>query len=244
VKLQRFYLADRIPTDLQIGSLFEVPDADLVNQLKRVFRFHVGDTIIVFGGDGQDHQCFIQEFQKDSVTLKLEKSYPSRFMPVRDLGREIWLCAAVVKKDTFEWIAEKATELGVSHILPIMAERSEKKSLNMERLEKIVIEASEQSGRGDVPTIHPIVGLEESIDFIRKENPAIQMVAFHTEGKLVQDDILTKESPIAVFIGPEGGWSEREVEMFHRENIPVVCLGKQVLRAETAVLAVLAKTVF
>src|SRR5665213_2273877 len=141
-------------------------------------------------------------------------------MGARDLGREIWLASAVVKKDTFEWIAEKATELGVSHIVPIMAERSEKKSLNMERLEKIIIEASEQSGRGDVPKIHPIVALPESFQYIRGQDKDGQMIAFHTEGDFVQGLPLYK-GPTAVFIGPEGGWSEREIEAFHKEKIPV-----------------------
>ena len=244
MKLQRFYAAGKLPAKIEIGGAFELPDPDLVNQLKRVFRFHIGDTIVIFDGDGQDHECLIKEFGKESVTLEAVKSDPSRFMPVRDLGREIWLAAAVVKKDTFEWIAEKATELGVSHILPIMAERSEKKSLNMERLDKIVIEASEQSGRGDVPKIHPIISLEKSFQYMRSQDPSIQMIAFHTENSPGQSDSSLKDKANGIFIGPEGGWSEREVELFHEENIPVVCLGRQVLRAETAVVAALAKTVF
>jgi 16S rRNA (uracil1498-N3)-methyltransferase len=121
-----------------------------------------------------------------------------------------------------------------------VSERSEKKSLNMERLEKIVIEASEQSGRGTIPTIHPVVTLAEAINQIKGSGA---ILAFHTEGELFQDDVLDKEKSIALFIGPEGGWSEKEVDLFHVENIPVKSLGKQVLRAETAAIAVLAKVI-
>ena len=186
---------------------------------------------------------------KDKIVLLVQKTYPSRFMP----EQEVWLYASIVKKDNFEWIAEKATELGVSHIVPVMSERSEKKSLNLERLEKIVIEASEQSGRGDVPMIHPIVSLGEAIDQAKisftsgphevLEQPR-EVIAFHTEGEFFQRSGFGGVKSVAVFIGPEGGWSEREVELFHIENIPVKCLGKQVLRAETAAVAALAQFVF
>jgi|ERR1035437_799465 16S rRNA (uracil1498-N3)-methyltransferase len=262
MKLQRFYVAGKIPSQ----GVLDVVDDGLLNQLKRVLRLKIGHEVTVFSGNGQDHECFIKGFEKDKVILEIKKSYSSRFMP----AREIWLCASIIKKDNFEWIVEKATELGVSHIVPILSDRSEKKSLNMERLEKIIVEASEQSGRGDIPRIHPIVKLEESIEYIRsqiKKDPRIknqdtskseipnlssiliedsnvQMMAFHTEGESVQDDISYKDESIAFFIGPEGGWSEREVELFHKEDVPVKSLGKQVLRAETAAVAALARIVF
>lgn len=217
-------------------------DRNLIDQLKKVFRLKTGDKIIVFNGDGKDYECLIKELVKDKVALEVQNSFPSRFMS----DQKIWLCAAVIKKDNFEWIVEKATELGVSHIVPVLSERSEKKSLNLERLQKIVIEASEQSGRGTVPTIHPIIALEESFAYLKSHVSAktFQMLAFHTEGESVRDVISNNDNPIAVFVGPEGGWSEREVELFHDENIPMKCLGRQVLRAETATIAVLSVITF
>jgi len=238
MKLHRFYVAGKIPSQ----GVFDVADTNLVNQLKNVFRLRTGDSVIMFDGDGRDNECLVQGFLKDKVSLEIQASYPSRYIPTRD----IWLCAAIPKKDTFEWIAEKATELGVSHIVPIVSDRSEKKSLNMERLEKIVIEASEQSGRGDIPAISPITSLDESIKHIKQMSASgnTEVLAFHTEGELFQDDIFDKAKSTALFIGPEGGWSESEVELFHKENIPVKSLGRQILRAETAAIAVLANIVF
>ena len=263
MKLQRFWIAGKITAEHSFGSLFEVADTALLHQLKNVFRFKIGYELVVFDGDGQDHECLIREFLKDKIILEIKKSYPSRYMP----DREIWLCASIIKKDNFEWIVGKATELGVSHIIPILSDRSEKKSLNMERLEKIVVEASEQSGRGNVPTIHQILKLEESIEYFkearnskheardkseisrdkRSEDRAeegFQMLAFHTEGELFQDDILDKKKSIVLFIGPEGGWSEKEVELFHKNSIPLKCLGRQILRAETAAVVSLSQFVF
>ncbi len=160
-------------------------------------------------------------------------------MPARD----IYLCAAVVKKDTFEWIVEKATELGVTHIIPVMAERSEKKSLNEARLQKIAIEASEQSGRGSVPTIQTIVELKEAIDILKAKD-GIESIAFHTDAERFNPQDVHRDIPVCVFIGPEGGWTIDEVDMFHKNQIKVVCLGSQVLRAETAVVAALSQLVF
>jgi 16S rRNA (uracil1498-N3)-methyltransferase len=147
-----------------------------------------------------------------------------------------------VKKDTFEWITEKATELGVTDVVPVIAERSEKKNLNEERLKKISVEASEQSGRGDVPIVHPIISLEEAMEKVKQDG--MQTVVFHLEGDTFHTAFFDKNNDLAVFIGPEGGWSEREVEMFHTNGFAVRSLGDQVLRSETAVIAALSQVVF
>ena len=241
MRLHRFYVAGERASQIS-GGVFDVTEKGLVDQLKKVFRLKVGDAIVVFNGDGNDHECLIQDFEKDKVVLEVQKTYPSRFMP----AQEVWLYASIVKKDNFEWIAEKATELGVSHIVPVVSERSEKKSLNMERLQRIAAEASEQSGRGDVPAIHPIISLDEAIKHINVSlaSRPREVVVFHTEGDPFQRGPFDGAKSIAVFIGPEGGWSEKEVELFHNESIPVKCLGRQVLRAETAVITVLSQFMF
>lgn len=246
MRLHRFYIREKINSQKEIVIRSE----ELNNQIFRVFRLKTGDKVILFDGSGLDYECSISGLEKNdrrSVTFKVEGNVPSRFVPVR----EITLCAAIVKKDTFEWIVEKATELGVTKIIPIVAERSEKKNLNEERLEKIAIEASEQSGRGTVPIIHPIITLEEAVGWIGEQNrkneaepkSILKAIAFHLEGesfsKSKAEIGIDTNNPLEIFIGPEGGWSPKEIEMFHSHNIPVVSLGNQVLRAETAVVAAL-----
>jgi 16S rRNA (uracil1498-N3)-methyltransferase len=225
---------------------------ELVNQVHRVFRLRPGDSFILFNGTGFDYVVKIANFShsgkieaNNGIIVDVDPATParSRFMP----ARKIFLYAAIVKKDNFEWIVEKATELGVTDIVPVMAERSEKKNLNEERLKKIGIEASEQSGRGDVPVIHPIESFDEAIKHAKEEGKKEEgiMIAFHTKGELFHKEVTQgKDGPIAVFIGPEGGWSEGEIEAFHTSNIAVRCLGTQVLRAETAVVAALSQVVF
>jgi 16S rRNA (uracil1498-N3)-methyltransferase len=232
MRLHRFYTTETIGLQKKIT----INSAEMVNQIRRVFRLKSGDMVIIFDGSGSDYECRIADFGKESITLDVDTSSRSRFMP----ERKITLCAAIVKKDTFEWIVEKATELGVTKIIPIMAERSEKKNLNEMRLNKIAIEASEQSGRGNVPVIHPIMSLTESLGWVNKKS--ISAVVFHTDGGTSAREYITGEgfsNLQEVFIGPEGGWSPEELELFHKDNIPVVTLGNQVLRAETAVIAAL-----
>jgi len=244
MRLHRFYVSQKIGDQSQVT----IDSAELVNQVRRVFRLKEGDSIVIFNGTGFDYVCKIDSFEKDTkisndsaMKLTVTETKPSRFLPTR----KIYLCAAVVKKDTFEWIVEKATELGVTDIIPIAAERSEKKSLNEERLKKIAVEASEQSGRGTTPMVHGIMGQGDAAAFLKKENKDIELLAFHTEGELLKrGEFADTKTPLGVFIGPEGGWSSEEMEMFHKENIQVRCLGPQVLRAETAVVASLAQVVF
>lgn len=235
MRLHRFYISEKIGTKTEIT----VNSVELVNQIQRVFRLKKGDRVITFDGSGFDFECEIIGLEKETIILKVIKSEPSRFVP----KKEVYLYQALVKKDNFEWIVEKATELGVTHVVPVMAERSEKKSLNEERLKKIAIEASEQSSRSDIPTIGNIVKLEDAILAMSDIANAKRLV-FHTEGSILAMSDIAKTGPIAVFIGPEGGWSEKEIELFHKNNMDIICLGNQVLRSETAVIAALSQVVF
>ena len=234
MRLHRFY----IPEPIGMRTEVTIDDADLVHQIRNVFRLKNGAEIILFDGSGSDYTCRIEEGDKRSLTCAVVGASRSRYMP----GRPVTLCAAVVKKDTFEWITEKATELGVAKIIPIIAERSEKKAVNEDRLKKISIEASEQSGRGNVPVLHQILSLEDAVRWVVENKLAA--VAFHVDGPMFEPERFMKHSggPLEVFIGPEGGWSPEEVVMFHENKIPVYSLGTQILRAETAVIAALSLT--
>jgi 16S rRNA (uracil1498-N3)-methyltransferase len=241
MRLHHFFIEELVgnKTEIKINS------AELTNQIRRVFRLKTGDSVVVFDGSGFDYECRIGapsvdevKSVKNLVTLDVVTTMKSRYMPTRD----IYLCAGIVKKDTFEWIVEKATELGVTHIIPVMAERSEKKALNMGRLEKIAIEASEQSGRGNVPTIQPIGRLKEVIE--RFSQLKCMKIVFHTDAEPFNPQDVPRDIPVAVFIGPEGGWSMDEIDLFHKNNVQVFCLGSQVLRSETAVVVALSQVVF
>lgn len=234
MRLHRFYFPEKIGDKKEIAF----DSADFVHQIRKVFRLKSGDEVILFDGSGSDYLCKLHE--RENVLSIISVSH-SRYMP----QKEVYLFASIIKKDNFEWIVEKATELGVTHIVPIISERSEKKALNMERLEKIAMEASEQSGRGNVPFVEGVIDLEKALDSKGKYADVLKdgnVLAFHTNesaNRFVQDQNIVK--PQAIFIGPEGGWSPKEVEMFNKNKIGLVSLGNQVLRAETAVVAALSK---
>ncbi|MDQ5953253.1 MAG: Ribosomal small subunit methyltransferase [Patescibacteria group bacterium] len=228
MRLHRFYIKTPIS-----GDTFDVTDRDLVHQWRSVFRYNVGSQVILFDGSGIDYLCILTSLRNLGATVSVVKKTQT---PDGTARKNIWLCMALIKKDNFELAVQKASELGVSHIVPVICEHSEKRKLNMERMQKIAVEASEQSGRGDIMTVHPITKLADllSIGVLPQEK-----VVFHPTGipfKQYRDS--TKEVSFAPFIGPEGGFSDKELELFKTYNMPVVSLGSQILRAETAAIAV------
>lgn len=231
MRLHRFYYNNKIGTD----KLFTIESQELSDQIKKVFRLKSGDSLIVFDGSGYDHECKIVDFTPCGVKFEVTKVTDSLFMP----ERKVFLYASVVKKDNFEWIVEKATELGVTNIIPVISERSEKKSLNLERLIKISVEASEQSGRGDVVNIGGIITLNEALENLRQQIN-IKKIVFHTGSAEILTPKKFHNENVAIFIGPEGGWAPKEIELFNQNKFEIYSLGKTILRAETAVVSALA----
>jgi 16S rRNA (uracil1498-N3)-methyltransferase len=227
MRLHRFW--SRTPIT---GDSVDISDSELIHQWKSVFRYNVGSQVILFDGDGHDYVCLISSLRTQGATLAvIQKMKGGEKAKIN-----VWLCLALIKKDNFELAVQKATEIGVNHVVPVLCERSEKKNLNMERLEKIAIEASEQSGRGDVPKIHDVVKLSE---LLKKDLLPNRAIYFDLNGISLKEAVKDSDTKdIAVFVGPEGGWSEAEVAEFKKYNIQAVTLGSQVLRAETAAIAI------
>jgi 16S rRNA (uracil1498-N3)-methyltransferase len=226
MRLHRFYLSTPITEET-----FDVTDKDLLHQWRNVFRYNVGSQVIIFDGSGYEFLCIISSLRSLGASLSVlqKKKVEDHF------GRDIWLCVGIIKKD-FELIVQKATELGVSHIVPLLCKRSEKKDVNLERLRKIAIESGEQSGRGEVPMIHGVISLE---DVLKSSILPEEKIFLHPEGKYIGDFLNTKNSKhLAIFIGPEGGFTPAEIEDFSLYKIPEVSLGPQILRTETAAIAV------
>ncbi|MDP3962360.1 MAG: RsmE family RNA methyltransferase [bacterium] len=236
MKTHRFYVSETIRNTNQV----RIVSAEVVDQTMRVLKIKPGREIIIFDNTGFDYEVVIIGYDNYTILGEIKKKSVNKVLP----KIEVHLFASIVKKSNFEWIVEKATELGVSSITPIISARSEKKDLNMERLKKISIEASEQSGRGTLPTINEIMDFEDSLACAKEKNGAM-LVAFHTEGEaLKNEDLQGDGETVSAFVGPEGGWTPEEIEMFHKNNILVRNMGPQVLRAETAVVAALSKLVF
>lgn len=233
MRLHRFYISQ------PLGEEVVIEDVSLVSQLTKVFRYTQGDFIILFNGDGNDYCYSITDLTKKTVACTRTKTTPS-YIPTQ----KITLCMSVIRKDTFELVVQKATELGVTTIVPIMTLRSEKKNLSFERLEKIIIEASEQCGRGDIPVITPITTLDSVL--VQPADAHVRVMLHMGEESLLskREELMqkAKNSSLVLFIGPEGGWDDDEIHLMKTHNVHSCSLGKTVLRAETA--AIVAVSVF
>ncbi len=232
MKLQRFFGAKAI----EDRQPYIIPSLELIHQLKSVFRLAKGDRVILFDNSGYDFIAVIDSFDKEGVSFSILEKRENNVRP----KRETYLFASIVKRDTFEWIVEKATELGVAHIVPIISDRTEKQGLNRTRLTKVSIEASEQSGRSTVPEIHDILKLADSI----ANYSYLESIVWEPSAEKFKKEEFAGAEAMGVYIGPEGGWTERELEMFKKAGMKICSLGPQVLRAETAVIAVLSRLVF
>lgn len=223
MKLHRFFIEEKIPAHGELS----VTNETLLNQWRNVLRMEEGSNVILFFGDGSESLCEFVSLNKKNALLKVIETKKG-LMP----AREVTLYMALIKKDNFEMVLEKATELGVSRIVPVQADRSEKKGVNYERAEKILREASEQSQRATVPTISEVISVEKL--------PS-DVVVFDPRGEISAREYFSKHTtaPISLFIGPEGGFTDDEMELFHTRNIPIVSTGTQVLRAETAAIVAL-----
>jgi 16S rRNA (uracil1498-N3)-methyltransferase len=231
MRLHRFFTDQRLSESPKIV----ISNPKTINQIKNVFRFKTGSELILFNGDGCDYKCKITNFDRDFLDLEIVSKTTNLISK-----RKVVLLQSIIKKDNFEWVVEKTTELGVTDIYPIISERSEKKSLNIDRLHKIATEASEQSGRGDVPNIFEILSLNDSLalNLIKQCNTIILDPSGKRYNKTDLSDF--ESSDVAIFIGPEGGWSDRELEIFKKQGLNIVSVGERILRAETATIAILA----
>lgn len=214
-------------------SDYQITDEALLHQWLRVFRMKVGDELILCDGQNKEARATLLDIQKKSVTVRIGKKRSCE----TELPRSIILAAALLKRENFEWVAQKATELGVTEIQPLLTERTVKEDLKRTRVEVIVKEAMEQSGRGVIPIVHNPKPIEEMLEVI----PASSCLIFDAEGAEPLAVLPTiNAEPVVILVGPEGGWSDRERDLFKKYSIPFVRLGARVLRAETAAIAALA----
>lgn len=228
MRLHRFYVSQ------PLGEEVVIDDVSTLFQWSKVFRYTQDDAVILFNGDGYDSQYSITEITKKTCSLVRTEQHAS-YIP----SQQITLCLSLIKKDNFELAVQKATELGVTSILPILSSRSEKKNLSMERLHKIIVEASEQCGRGDIPTISDVTPLDTALLSISHQQVPILLMQGGKPLIVEQVNLRTKNKEIFLFIGPEGGWSDEDLTLFEKYSLEKYSLGKTVLRAETAAICAL-----
>ncbi len=230
MRLHRFYIEET----LEKGKRVRIENPELLHQWIKVFRFSVADRVVLFNGNGKEYEGFFELLSKKEAVIVIDKEKKIENIP----ATELHLFQSIIKKDNFELVVEKCTEIGASAFHPIISERSEKKDLNIERLQKIAKEASEQSGRAYLPEIFEPVDLENAIENLPAGQAGFEgkMFALDFNGEKIETLRQAQGKKLGLFVGPEGGWTDRERELFRQKGIKSVSLGPQILRAETAAI--------
>ncbi len=226
MRLHRFYIQ---PDTAELRHDFWIHDKGLINQWRRVLRFRDGQEVILFDGVSEDRLYKISQLSEREAHLHLVTEM-KRQVP----AKEIYLFWSLLKKDKNDWVLQKCTELGVSHFVPILADRSEKTGFNVERAKKIIIEAAEQCGRSDIPNVREPIRLETIFDEFENE----VSLCICEQG---EEGSLEKLDELGVLIGPEGGWSDNEKQLFKERDVARINLHDFTLRAETACIAAVTK---
>lgn len=203
--------------------------------LGRVLRATPGMRAEVVAGENL-WLAEIREVLEEEIAFTLLEQIPA------ESALPLTLLLAVFKFDRFEWAVEKATELGVARIVPLVARRTEKHlaqaaAARVERWRRIAHEAAKQSRRADLPVIDDPLRLQ---DALARETHGTRLLLAEREHTVLLTDALNTQEPVTLAIGPEGGWTEDEELSFRTAGWHGVSLGPRILRAETAAIAAVA----
>jgi 16S rRNA (uracil1498-N3)-methyltransferase len=231
----------RIFTDqpLHVGSEILLPE-QAGEHVARVLRLERGHPLILFNGDGRECDARLATLAKRSVTAEITC--------VRDVDREaplrLTLAQSIARGEKMDWILQKATELGVARIVPLVTERTEVK-LDEDRAERrlahwtsVIAGACEQSGRNRLPVLEPPQRLDRWLGSLG-ENGAIR-IALLPDGDMQLRQLPAMENGALLAVGPEGGFSEHDIAMLGQGRFMGLRLGPRILRTETAGVAALA----
>ncbi len=204
-------------------------DGPAAHYLLGVMRLKAGDPVLLFDNRSGEWLAVVADAAKRSLTLRIER----RTRPLERVP-DLWLCFAPVKKARLDWIVEKATELGVARLQPVITERTIVERVKSERIEAQIVEACEQCGRTALPELAPPVKLPQLL----KDWPATRALLFADEAGGVPVADVAAPAPAAILTGPEGGFTDRERHMLlAHAAVRRIALGPRILRAETAALA-------
>jgi 16S rRNA (uracil1498-N3)-methyltransferase len=200
--------------------------------LGNVMRKHAGDAVRLFNGRDGEWRAVIRDIAKRGATLEAEALIRSQAAEP-----DLWLLLSVIKREALEWAVEKATELGVSAIFPVITRRSQPARPNPDRLRAIATEAAEQCERLTVPLVHA----PQPLDGVLRQWPNERVLIAAVERDDAAQPPPPVSTPAALVIGPEGGFDSQELDAMRRLPFLVpASLGPRILRAETAVIVGLA----
>lgn len=216
-----------------------------VNHIRNVLRMKIGEELAISNGiDGKEYRCAIAAFHEEQIELEL------RFIKedALELPCKVYLFQGLPKGDKMEFIIQKSVELGVHEVIPVATKRSivklddKKAKQKVQRWQGISEAAAKQSKRGIVPNVHEVLSFKQALEYAKDMD--VKMIPYElAEGIGATRELIAgikSGQSVAVFIGPEGGFAEEEIEAAKELGISPVSLGKRILRTETAGMTVLA----
>ena len=201
--------------------------------LAKVMRVKVGESFSLFNQSGE-WEAKINEILKGIVEFTVLKK-----LREKNNEKDIWLAFTPIKSNFFSFMIQKSTELGVNRFVPIITDRTIVRKINYERIEKIIIEASEQSNRIKVPKVEKVQNLNS---FLENNNNKINIIFgdLNTENQNLDPKIKKEDKPICIIIGPEGDFTEFEREkILNFKSVQSLKINNNILRTETAAISAL-----
>ncbi len=218
------------------GDKFEITGED-AKHISKSLRMKVGETLTLCTLDGKRHDCEIVSFNTDSVVVKILSSTECEQEP----SVKITLFMALTKGDKMDDIVQKSVELGVYEIVPVLTSRCisrpDEKQMRkkVQRWQKIAENAASQSRRGIIPAVKDVLTLKEASALCNRFESSI--VFYECGGEKLRDIVSENTKTLAMFVGPEGGFEEAEIELLKENGVTPSTLGTRILRAQTAPLA-------
>jgi 16S rRNA (uracil1498-N3)-methyltransferase len=227
-----------IESELVAGQTLALPES-AATHLIRVLRLGVGDAVILFNGDGCDYGARISSLGKRTAEVQVE----TRVEVARESPLQVTLAQALARGEKMDWVLQKATELGVSRIAPVVTERTEVK-LDADRADRrlqhwrgVAASACEQCGRAHLPQIEEPLALHSFL--AKAKAPGHLILALDPDGEHSLSTLPAFDS-LSLVIGPEGGLSPRDLDQLRAAGAQGLRLGPRILRTETAGIAALA----
>ena len=222
----RLFVSD----ELAAGHIFAI-EGQQAHYLSKVMRVRDGDAVILCDNATGEWAARVGQVDKRRVDVTVVEK-----LRAREEVPDFWLCPALLKKDRFDLVLEKATELGVAEIRPVLMRRCVADKLNLERANTITTEAAEQCARTALPELRE----PAKLDALLRDWPERRVLYFADEmgGEPAGDAFGTSSGPAAMLIGPEGGFDDAEREMLRSHpQVKPISLGPRILRGETAAIA-------
>ena len=219
----RLFFSETLSTNMS-GKL----DKSQSHYVNKVMRVKENEVFSLFNSSGE-WEAKILSISKNIVEFNITKQ-----LRQKETTKELWLAFSPIKSNYFNFMIQKATELGITKFLPIVFDRTIVRKINKEKLEKVIIEATEQSNRINVPLIEEVQSLSS---FLKNHNIDLIFTDLNTSNKKINLDQLTS-NPTCIIIGPEGDFSEDEREkILSFKGVQPIKINENILRSETAVIS-------